>query len=256
MREAVSYWRPIDSRTLGDERVRKLSAPPPNARDLWIHLLTRPAHELPGIQVGGVLSLAEELAWDVEGTKAAMEEIVDAGLAEYDAEARVIFLPKAMKLRVEDGPRPQAPNVIKSWRKPFNNLPDSPLLDKWLRTVHAATQSMGDAFAKAFADTFGEAFRRVSPISQGQGQGQEEESPTALELPKAAASRVPCVESSPPPAAAARERKRDYAKAMARERAGEQRAAEAGRRPPSDLVSSSSALAEALPARPRDGPPG
>lgn len=170
----MSFWRPVDSRVFGDEKVRRLSAPIPNARDLWIWILIRPNHELPGLQGGGVMTLAEELGWPLEGTGEVFREVIEEGLAKHDAESRVIFLPRALPRRVLDGPRPQSPNVVRGWRKPFDQIPDSPLKGEWLQSLHDATEALGKPFAKAFRETFGGAFAQASRITQGQGQGQGE----------------------------------------------------------------------------------
>ncbi|MCP4545925.1 MAG: hypothetical protein GY835_05605 [bacterium] len=157
----MSWYRKVDCQVYGDEKYRRLSRPEkPSGREIWIYLLTRPGYEIPGIQACGVFTLAEEMGFESlpEGFREAFREVIAEGLAEYDADARVILLPKAFKHNF-----PQSPNVLKGWVKFYERIPDSPLKLKWLMILKAFTDGLSKAFQEAFTKAFGKALPKGIP---------------------------------------------------------------------------------------------
>ncbi|WP_277973220.1 hypothetical protein [Pantoea agglomerans] len=92
--------------------------------------------------------MAEELGWVVEDFDLALSEALALGMVKADMQARVFWLPNAAKHNP-----PASLNVVKSWARAFELLPDCPL--KWearesLRTVcYGVSKSMGEVFDQA-----------------------------------------------------------------------------------------------------------
>lgn len=120
----ATRYRKISTCIHGDEKVCQLSRPRnANGRDLWFFLLTGPhTTSLPGLFRMSVAMMAEENRWKTTPTAKAFREILDQKMADFDPSARVVWLPKAIEHN-----EPESPNVVKSWRIHFDELPPSPL---------------------------------------------------------------------------------------------------------------------------------
>jgi hypothetical protein len=93
--------------------------------------------------------LSEELGWDVEAFDLALGEALSLGMVKADTQARVFWLPNAAKHNP-----PTSVNVIKSWVRAFELLPECNLKYEALESLRAAShgvsEPMGLAFDKAF----------------------------------------------------------------------------------------------------------
>lgn len=153
----------VSRRMWRDEKFRALSAPKPNARDLWLFLLTGPhCTAIPGLFVLGEASMAEELGWPLAATRAAFDEIVRAGMLRVDRGARLVWLPNALTHNP-----PASPNVVVSWRGPWSELPECALRIEARDALRAGLSEMGPSFADSFAIALGEAKARPSPNPSG-----------------------------------------------------------------------------------------
>lgn len=149
-----------------DARFRALSAPPPNGQTLFQRLLSGPElTNIPGVFTAGELALSEALGWDVEGFRKAFGEVFREGLAKADWKARLVWIPKAIAFN-----RPESPNVVRSWRQAWDEVPECALKTEAYHALKAFCEGMGEGFAKAF----GEACPEPSP-NQEQEQEQEQE---------------------------------------------------------------------------------
>ncbi|WP_313771370.1 hypothetical protein [Serratia liquefaciens] len=94
--------------------------------------------------------MSEELGWDVEAFDLALGEALSLGMVKADTQARVFWLPNAAKHNP-----PTSVNVIKSWVRAFELLPECNLKYEALESLRAASHgvsaAMGLAFDKAFA---------------------------------------------------------------------------------------------------------
>lgn len=161
-------YRRISVRMWGDADFRRLSAPQPNARDLWIYILTGPhTTPFPGLFEASREELASKLKWPQEDFLRCLSELIPEGSSidgdgaqkaffEADWEAGVVWLPNA----IEHNP-PQSPNVVISWKWPFDLIPECDLKIKALRRLKSWCESKGEGFAKAFNETFGKAFKKT-----------------------------------------------------------------------------------------------
>lgn len=142
-------YRKVKITMWDDPKFRALSALPPSGQSLFIYLLTSPfTGIIPGLFKAGRAAMAEELGWEVEAFDLALGEALALGVVKADMQARVFWLPNAAKHNP-----PASLNVVKSWVRTFELLPDCPL--KWearesLRVVcYGVSKSMGEAFDKA-----------------------------------------------------------------------------------------------------------
>jgi hypothetical protein len=142
----------IDARMWGDAKFRAISPPAPNAQTLWVYLLTGPhATSIPGLFVAGIASMAEALAWPTKAFQKCFEEILSQGMAEFDHVTRVVWIPKA----VHYDP-PQSPNVVKSWRVYWDQIPECELKVKAYAFLEAFLKGIGKGFEEAFKEGLGE----------------------------------------------------------------------------------------------------
>lgn len=191
----MSRYRKIEVAVWSDERFRSLTPAPPNAQTLWLYLLCGPrTTALPGLVIAGELVMAADLGWSVEAFREAFGEVFAKGMAEASWKGGLVVLPKALLDSTGD-PRetakPQSPNVIRSWAKAWDEVPDCDLKDKYLLTLAKFSKALGEAFSKAFAEAFRKALakasRHPSPIQeQDTGAGTGAGGTTSLSPPAAA----------------------------------------------------------------------
>lgn len=171
-------YRRISVRMWGDADFRRLSAPQPNARDLWIYLLTGPhTTPIPGLFTATRAGLAESLKWDTKGFLDVLAELLPEGETEHsskppgsdakrffeaDWDAGVVWIENAIEHN-----EPQSPNVLKGWKKHFDLIPECNLKEKAFQRLKVFAEDKSDSFAKAFAEAFGKAKRK--PLAKARG---------------------------------------------------------------------------------------
>ncbi|QNK30674.1 hypothetical protein HF675_13550 [Serratia sp. JUb9] len=144
-------YRKVKITMWDDPSFRALSPLPPSGQSLFIYLLTGPfTGIIPGLFKAGRAALAEELGWEVEAFDLALGEALSLGMVKADMQARVFWLPNAAKHNP-----PASVNVIKSWVRAFELLPECDLkyeaLESLRATSHGVSKAMGLAFDKAFS---------------------------------------------------------------------------------------------------------
>ncbi|MFN1146826.1 DnaT-like ssDNA-binding domain-containing protein [Serratia liquefaciens] len=144
-------YRKVKITMWNDPSFRALSPLPPSGQSLFVYLLTGPfTGIIPGLFKAGRAALAEELGWDVEAFDLALGEALSLGMVKADTQARVFWLPNAAKHNP-----PTSVNVIKSWVRAFELLPECDLkyeaLESLKASSHGVSKAMGLAFDKAFA---------------------------------------------------------------------------------------------------------
>lgn len=160
--DSVSWYRKVDVRMWGDAKFAALSS---RGKFLWFRLLTGPETiALPGVIPVGPGALAEALGWSLEETRDAFRELLGNGMVRADFETRLVFLPRALRYNP-----PAAPNVVISWRAPFDALPECALKAEILRVFADGLGELSEGFREAFRKAFGKA----CPI-QDQDQDQEQ----------------------------------------------------------------------------------
>lgn len=153
----MARYKKIHCKMYGDEKFRQLSRPQPNAQTLWVYLLTGPeTTSIPGLIVSGESAMAESLAWPVPAFRKVLKELTDQTMVITDWSAKVVFVPNAIAYN-----EPESPNVIKSWRKAFDEVPDSALKQQALARVASFTEGMGKGFQEAFRKAFDKPYRKA-----------------------------------------------------------------------------------------------
>lgn len=199
----MARYRKIDVRIWNDAKFRSLSPAPPNAQTLFIHLLTCPATtNIPGLFSVGEIATAEILGWDLEGFKEgyreafpkgyregfreAFLELSQKGLVEASWKDRLVWIPNAIRFNP-----PESPNVIRSWSKTWDELPECDLKTQAYHRLKAFVEGLGEAFLEAFLEALPKAPAKGMP-----NQEQEQEQDQDLDLP---ADKQQIPEQLPPP---------------------------------------------------------
>jgi hypothetical protein len=179
----MARHRKIDVRMWGDAKFLRLSAPKPNGQTLWVYLLTGPhTTSIPGLFTVGEASLAESLNWPMKGFRKAFREAFREGMVEADFSARVVWIPKSILYNL-----PESPNVVKSWRAYWDEIPECKLKEKAYLALYQALKDLGEAFAKAFAEGCKKPTKTVDntpSLNQEQEQEQEQEKKSASPRPR------------------------------------------------------------------------
>ena len=119
----------------------------------------------------------------MEGFREAFAEAFREGIVKADWKARLVWVPNVIRHNP-----PESPNVVRSWRVAWDELPECKLKTEAYKTLKAFLEAFGEAFAKAF----GEACPHPSPNQeQEQEQEQEEEDLAGAVAPPAAGAPKP-----------------------------------------------------------------
>lgn len=160
----MARFSKVTRRMWGDAGFKALTAAPPNGQTLWLRLLTGPElTTIPGLFQAWEAGLAQSLGWPLEGFRKAFGEVFREGLAKADWKAGLVWVPNAIRHN-----EPESPNVVRSWRRTWEELPESPVKDEAFHVLKAFAEAKGEGFAKAFA----EGCRQPSP-NQEQEQEQD-----------------------------------------------------------------------------------
>jgi hypothetical protein len=178
----VSRFSKVERRMWGDAKFRALSKPAPNARDLWVYLITGPHNtSVPGLFMLGEAAMAEAMEWPLPATRKAFAEIVDAGMAKFDPTTRLVWLPNALRHNP-----PENFNVVVGWRAHWAVLPECALLNEATVALEAGLAAVHASYVQAFAVARGKAPPRPSPNPSGKAKadpsakGQANPSPNPL----------------------------------------------------------------------------
>jgi hypothetical protein len=168
---AAGRYSKVSRRMWNDEKFRALSAPAPNAQTLFTRLLSGPElSNIPGLFSAWEAGLAQALRWPLEGFREAFAEVAGKGMAEADWDAGLVWVPNAIAYN-----RPESPNVVRSWRIVWDELPECALKRKAYEQLRTSLKGMGEAFRKAFD----EACAHPSPNQEQEQEQEQEQDPTA-----------------------------------------------------------------------------
>jgi uncharacterized phage protein (TIGR02220 family) len=177
----MARWRKVEVGTWNDEGFKSFSQ---NARMLWLYLLTGPrTMPFPGLVIAREVVIADDLGWSLETFRKAFAEAYGKGMAKADWSAGIVVLTKALLDSFGD-PRetakPESPNVLRSWSKSWDDVPDCELKVLYLKTLGSFAEALGEGFQQAFREAFRKALakasRQPSP-NQEKEKEQEKDSP-------------------------------------------------------------------------------
>ena len=133
--------------------------------------------------------MADALGWSIEDTRNILAEIEAAGMLAYCERPALVFLPKAITHN-----QPANPNIIKSWKAHWDELPECSLRDQALQTLQ---ENLKNPLRPIFDNLFGAELKKhpqpraappLKPSRNGstnriankdQDQDQEQEHPPA-----------------------------------------------------------------------------
>jgi hypothetical protein len=141
---------------------------------VYVYLKTGPLTNAIGLyRMVPAAAAADFPRWTVAKCRRHFDRVRSAFTWEYDAATALLYLPEWMQENA-----PQSPNVVKSWRAQFAELPDCQLKAKAAEVVAGFLKSYSDAFLKNFGEVTPEGFRFSSS-----NQETETETKTIQDLP-------------------------------------------------------------------------
>ncbi len=161
----AAKYRKISVQIWNDQKFRQLSD---DGKLVFIFVLTHPHMSAIGGMRGTTEGLAAELKWSPKRLSEAFREATERDMVRYDEEACLMILPNFIKHN-----RPESPNVVVSWQKAFEEMPESYLKFELFQCIERQSAALPDTFAKAFG-SLREAFAKSMP-NQEQEQEQEQE---------------------------------------------------------------------------------
>lgn len=136
----------ISRRIWNDEKVRRLSRPPPCGQSLFVRLLVGSELTIiPGVFQAWESGLAEAMGWSLKGFRKAFEEIVREDLARANWQTGFVFVPNAINHN-----EPPNPNVVLSWEDAWSELPECDLKAQAYDKLREWAISKGDSWLEAF----------------------------------------------------------------------------------------------------------
>lgn len=120
------------------------------------HLLTTPLSSSFGLYKASLPALADEKRWSMEKYMKAFREALDIGFVRYDEKHRVVLIPNFLQYNP-----PQSPNVIRSWRIPFMEVPNSTLKDEFLKALTTLLIDYDEGFNLALQEAFSKGFLKT-----------------------------------------------------------------------------------------------
>lgn len=156
----TDFYSLVQRRIWNDAGFRRLSKPAPNARDLFLYLLTNPhATQIPGLVALGESAMAEDLEWPLAGLRKALAELETVGMVKVDRAARLLWLPNGMKHNA-----PKSPDNVLGWAKHWRMLPECDLLREAAAAMMLAFSARKGAFALNFSSVSGEPIPAPTPV--------------------------------------------------------------------------------------------
>jgi len=132
-------YRKVSTHIWNDAKFRELSD---RAKLVFLFLLTHPQMTSLGAMRATLQGLSAELGWDDAVFCEAFDEVTKRRMAEVDPTAHLVTLPNFIKHN-----QPENPNVVASYLKVVELLPECPLRGKHLKRVR-------DTLPKKYAEGF------------------------------------------------------------------------------------------------------
>ena len=125
---------------------------------VWFHLMTTPSGTPLGLVYGSAESLASELRQTARWYRKRLNEGEQAGLWKYDDTNHVVYLTDYW---TQPQNRPNNPNILTSWLKYIDEIPESPLRADCYTDIEKCCTALGDGYVEALKEVAGK-FTRVS----------------------------------------------------------------------------------------------
>jgi hypothetical protein len=143
----MGWYRKIDPRIWNDSDFRELGD---YAKLAFVFVLTHPNMTCLGAMRATMPGMAAELGWETRKFSAAFGEFAARGMVEVDDPSAYVGVPNFIKYN-----RPENPNVVTSWAKALDLVPECPLRTRQLARIrNFIQQKMSQPFRRAFDAAF------------------------------------------------------------------------------------------------------
>lgn len=159
----MAKYRKIDTRIWNDEKFMSLDC---DAKLLYFFLLTNVNLTPLGAMKFSLQGAAEELGKPFERLSAAFAELCGKGLVSYSV-SMLLVLKNFLKYN-----KPESPNVVKSWGKYLDFLPECDLKSELIQIVKGYIEDL----PKAFQVALGEGFQKSMPNQRTKNKEQRTKS--------------------------------------------------------------------------------
>lgn len=166
----MAKYRKVDPRIWNDAKFRDLSD---QGMLVFLFILTHPHMTSLGAMRASIPGMAAELGWSTEAFAKAFTEGWKAGLIEHDKKASYTGLPNFLRYN-----GPESPNVIKSWQKSWDMLPECELKTLLPQRLKGFMKGLTKGFREAWSEvehTFADHPLRNQEQEQEQEQEQDPE---------------------------------------------------------------------------------
>ena len=163
----AAKYRKVSVQMWNDKKFRELSD---DGKLVFIFVLTHPHMSSIGGMRGTIEGLSAELKWTLKRFAEAFGEAISMDMIRCDKEACLIILPNFIKHN-----QPESPNVIKSWARAFDEMPESPLKFELFQCLMEASGTFTEPFSKAFESLCKDIGKSMPNQEQEQEQEQEKE---------------------------------------------------------------------------------
>jgi hypothetical protein len=137
----MSHYRKVDVRIWNDAKFNSL---PILGKLGFMMLLTHPQMNSLGAMRGTVAGLAEELDVDTEDLREGLTDAIGKSMLEHDPVAKLFALPNWLRYNP-----PESVNVVKSWAKVADYMPECDLKGVVIQRAVALTVGLSEAFRVA-----------------------------------------------------------------------------------------------------------
>jgi uncharacterized phage protein (TIGR02220 family) len=114
---------------------------------VFFHLLTTPFGTPFGLYKTSIGALADEKRWDLKRYAKPFGKLLNMGFVKYDKRTLVLYIPRFMKYNP-----PANPNVVTSWLKQAQEIPDSPLKNEWYCALEWFAKGFGKPLPEGLAN--------------------------------------------------------------------------------------------------------
>ena len=140
----MARYYPVSPLYWSDDKVSRW---PDEAKLLALYLLTCPHRNLEGLYRLPIAYIQADLSWGEDEVYAGFEYVVEQGFAEYDYDASVVFLPKALKYH-QPSTTPQVQGAINA----LQAVPDTRLYDSFLAAARDYAPRLYEALGEPLTE--------------------------------------------------------------------------------------------------------
>lgn len=178
----MAKYRKVSPCIWNDGKFRRFSR---DGQLVFLFLLTHPHMTALGAMRANVAGLASELGWLPKAFREAFQEPFSMGMVRYDEEASFMWLPNFLAHN-----RPESPNVVKSWEKALELLPECPMFFEMIQEVNVFIKGLPEGFRQALPEAFG----KTMPNQEQEQEQEQEKKKTPPSPPKGGGGYAPAFE--------------------------------------------------------------